>query len=75
MCKNEPMKCILVIPFSQDTSLYNACLVKINNEFGFNFGDVNDILDCNCNLIFKTKVLHVHIYVHITLYILVLLKH
>lgn len=41
------MKCILVIPFSQDTSLYNAGLVKINNEFGFNFGDINDILDCN----------------------------
>lgn len=47
VCKNEPMKCILVIPFSQDTSLYNACLVKINNEFGFNFGDINDVLDCN----------------------------
>lgn len=61
MCKNEPMKCILVIPFSQDTSLYNACLVKINNEFGFNFGDINDIFGLQ--------------YVHITLYILVLLKH
>lgn len=62
--KNEPMKYLLVIPFSQDTSLYNACLLKINNELHFNFGDIYDILDCNCNFLKQKNYMYTYMYIH-----------